>query len=287
MNIKKLMVESPLLPESIRQLKPPVKQLYYRGDLPTLLQRPRLAVVGTRSITPYGQQITYSLAGPVAEQGVVIVSGLAYGVDSAAHQAALEAGGLTMAVLPGPLDNIAPAGNQWLADQILAHGGALISEYPVGEQAFRHNFVLRNRVVAALANAILITEAGLQSGTTHTAGYAEDQGTTVLAVPGDVTRPQSAGTNQLLKTNRAAAVTSYEDVLLHMGLALPQKGQQQIRGKTTQQQIIIDLLLEGINEGNELFTRSQLDISHFNQALTLLEIDGKVRPLGANRWALK
>lgn len=288
MKSNKLKLNSPLLPATLLNVDKPPSELYYTGAFPSLLQdTPRLAVVGTRSITPYGQKVTHDIVTRLASQGIVIISGLAYGVDAAAHQAALEANGLTMAVLPGPLDNIAPAGNQWLASQIIDNSGALVSEYPPGEKAYKHNFVLRNRIVAGLSHALLIIEAGLKSGSHHTAGYALELGLPVMVVPGDIGRPQSAGCNALLKTGRGTAVTSYEDVLDIMKLEIPTMQKRPTKGQTPAEQAIIDLLAAGIDEGNELLIRSKLEVSHFNQALTVLEISDKIIPLGANRWTLK
>src|SRR5207244_4380589 len=134
------------------------------------------------------------------------------GVDAVAHQAALDAGGLTIAVLPSPLEEIYPVSHRRLAMQILEKGGALISEFPEGTPAFRGNFIARNRLVSGLSDALLITEAAEKSGSLHTARFALEQGREVLAVPGNITSITSAGTNNLLKAG-AAPVTSYEDVM--------------------------------------------------------------------------
>lgn len=126
------------LPGFIQHIHSAPKLLYMRGDLESLLQRPRVAVVGSRKVSPYGRRVTTTLSGELARQGVVIVSGLALGVDALAHQAALDAGGLTIAVLPCGLDKIYPAANRQLAEKIVAQGGALLSEYPPETIAFKH-----------------------------------------------------------------------------------------------------------------------------------------------------
>ena len=160
MEINKLSNHS--IPARLRQLSDAPKILYSSADktqLETLLQRKCLAIVGSRKVSAYGRQVTAELAGKLAEQGVVIISGLALGVDAIAHQAALDAGGLTIAMLPSPLEKIYPASHRRLAEQIIAQGGALISEYPEGTEAYRWNFIGRNRLIAGLADATLITEA--------------------------------------------------------------------------------------------------------------------------------
>lgn len=286
MEYNKLTLTSPLYPAILRNLHNPPKQLYYQGHLHDILQRPRVAVVGTRNISPYGQQVTHDLVTKLVEQGVVIISGLAYGVDAAAHRACLQARGLTIAVLPSPLQKIAPAGNTRLAAAILKQGGTLVSEYAPHDEAFKTNFVVRNRIVAGLAQAVVITEAGERSGSLHTAGYAFEQGTPVLVVPGDMYRPGSKGVHALLLRNKASVVTDYTHVLEQIGLQPHDTPARYIKGRNPQEQCILDLMLQGITEGEQLLTQSQLDVPIFNQTLTMLEISGKIRPLGINYWAL-
>ncbi len=250
-----------------------------------LLMRPRLAIIGSRSVSIYGRQVTTKLAGQLAEQGIVIISGLALGVDAIAHQATLDAGGLAVAVLPSPVDHPYPASNINLANRILEQGGAIISEYADIEYSFKSNFVARNRLVAGLAQAILITEAALKSGSLHTARFALEQGKDVLAVPGNITSVSSVGANNLIKAG-AVPVTSYKDVLQVMNLKPHHSKPQHTTGRNANEQRIIDLILQGKNDGEELLKLSQLTVSEFNQALTMLEIGGLLRSLGANQWSL-
>ncbi|MGC1176947.1 MAG: DNA-processing protein DprA [Candidatus Saccharimonadales bacterium] len=286
MIINKLTVTASDFPEVLRQIPSPPKQLYHTGvSLEELLERPRVAIVGSRTISPYGRQVTAQLAGQLAEQGVVIISGLALGVDGTAHHAALEAGGLTIAVLPGPLEKIVPSNHQRLAQQILEQGGALVSEYPTGSIPHKQNFIARNRLMSGLAQAVLITEAAERSGSLHTARFALEQGKDVLAVPGDITRSGSVGVNNLIKSG-ATPVTSYLDVLYVLGIEEHQTTAHEVRGRNAHEQRVLDLLLRGINEGELLLQQSELSASQFNQVLTMLEIGGKVRSLGANQWSL-
>lgn len=287
MNIQIIKKSSPDYPDVLAQIASPPAQLYYQGpSLGTLMQLPRVAIVGSRNVSAYGRQVTLRLARKLAEQGIVIISGLALGVDALAHQAALEAGGTTLAVLPGSLQKVYPATNRQLAAAILAQGGALMSEYGEGEPiAFKMNFIARNRVVAGLADLLLITEAAEKSGSLHTARFALEQGKDVLVVPGNITSPGSVGTNNLIKVG-AAPVTSYVDVLHALGLVSHSSKPADIRGRNTNEQRVLDLLVRGLSDGEDLLAQSQLSITDFNQTLTMLEISSKVRSLGANHWAL-
>jgi len=284
--INKLTRHCKAFPESLSQIACPPQQLYHRGaPLAELLTRPRLAIVGSRSVSTYGRQVTAQLARELAEQGIVIISGLALGVDAIAHRAALDAGGLTIAVLPSPVNYPYPSSNASLAERIVTQGGALVSEYSDVNFAFNTNFVARNRLVAGLAQAVLITEAAQKSGSLHTARFALEQGKDVLAVPGNITSPVSVGTNNLIKAG-ATPVTSYLDVLHTLNLKEHRTKPHQALGRTLNEQTVIDLILRGINDGDELLKQSDLSISEFNQVLTMLEIGGKIRALGSNKWAL-
>lgn len=188
----------PAYPATLTAMHRPPSPLFYKGDLHKLLSRPRVAIVGSRRMTEYGQSITAKFARELAEQGIVIVSGLAFGVDAQAHKAALDAGGLTMAVLPNPIDQVAPTAHEWLANQIMQSGGALVSSYPANSPNHKGNFVARNEIVAGISDAVIITEAAQKSGSLHTASFAQNLGVPVYAVPGSIDMPTSAGTNMLI-----------------------------------------------------------------------------------------
>lgn len=286
MIIKKLTLKNRRFPEVLRNMAKPPAQIYTAGaPLESLLKRPRVAIVGSRRITPYGRQVTTQLAGELAEQGVVIISGLALGIDAAAHQAALDAGGLAIAVLPSPIEKIVPAMNRPLARRIIEWGGALVTEYGEDDKTFKQNFIARNRLVSGLADVLLITEASEKSGSLHTANFALQQGKDVLAVPGNITSLTSAGTNNLIKSG-ATPVTSYLDVLHVLGLKDHSTKAREIRGRNANEQTVLDLLLAGTNDGAELLEKSGLSASSFSQVLTMLELSGKICPLGANQWSL-
>jgi DNA processing protein len=271
-------------PEVLRDIPDPPKELYVLGNLAPLLKMPRLSVVGARKVTPYGKNVTADLVRTVAGQGVVIISGLALGVDALAHRAALDAGGKTIAVLPCGLDKPHPRTNVQLARDILANGGALVSEYPDGTAPLPHNFIARNRLVSGLGDGVLVTEAAEKSGTIHTAGFALDQGKTVMAVPGNITSELSKGTNNLIKSG-AVPVTSAQDILraLKLGEQLQFK---EVLAANAEEDSILSLIKQGITDGSELQTMSKMDAVIFNQTLTMLEITGKIRSLGAGHWTL-
>lgn len=287
MKVKNLTIDDTAYPSSLRELASPPRELFYLGADPgTWLDRPRVAIVGSRGISTYGQQVTARLTTELVERGVVIVSGLALGVDGIAHQACLQAGGTTVAVLATGLDKIYPASHTQLARRLLEQGGTILSEYPVGTPGFKQYFIARNRIVAGLAQALLITEATEKSGTLHTARFALEQGREVLAVPGNITSPNSIGTNNLIKSG-ATPVTSVEDIMYALGAEhLPAEPVRR-RGETAEEQAVLDLLYAGTTDGHELLVASQLPPEQFNQTLTMLEIGGKVRPLGNNQWSLK
>lgn len=269
-----------------QSIRPVIQDLSIASNnLEDLLARPKVAIVGSRKISTYGKAVTAQFAAELARQGIVIVSGLAYGVDVVAHRATLEAGGLTIAVLPSSIESVYPAAHRNLAQQIVRSGGALLSEYSGAGPAYKNQFIERNRIVSGISDALLITEAAINSGTMHTARFALEQGKEVLAVPGNITSPTSEGTNNLIKTG-ATPVTSVEDVLHILGLNVTTR-QQRIKGSTTDEQCVLDLLYDGIADGNELLMRSELDIHAFNQTLTMMEITGKVRALGSNQWATR
>lgn len=285
MKVKKVTIDDGLYPLSLREIASPPRELYYLGAEPdTWLSRPRVAIVGSRNVTPYGRAVTERLAGQLAERGITIVSGLALGVDAIAHEAAVKAGGMHLAVLANGLDKIYPASNTSLAKKLLAQGGALISEYPEGTPSFKQHFVARNRIVAGLAEALLITEASEKSGTLHTARFALEQGRDVLVVPGNITSPNSVGCNNLIRSG-ATPVTSVEDILFALGADNLATTSYVHTGDTADEQALLDLLYNGTSDGHELLVASGLSADLFSQTLTMLELSGKIHPLGNNHWA--
>lgn len=285
MKVNSLKRDDPDFPDILRQIPSPPKELFWIGTHPgEFLGSPRVAIVGSRKVTAYGRVVTQQLTGELARAGVVIVSGLALGVDSIAHQAALDSGGLTVAVLGTSLDQIYPTSHLNLARQIASSGGCLISEYPPGTAAFPSNFIARNRLISGLADVLLITEAAKNSGTMHTAGFALEQGRTVMAVPGNISSPGSEGCNNLIKAG-ATPVTSADDVFFALGLDPSAPKQTKIFRGSNNEQMIFDLIRGGIADQEELVVAARLDGPALSAALTMLEINGYIRAEGGN-WTI-
>lgn len=285
-NVLKIKKSHPSYIEPLKQLHDPPEQLYIRGELlDDLTGVPILAVVGSRKVTPYGREATRSLVRELAGHGVVIVSGLAFGVDSVAHEAALEAGGRTIAVLPSGLDKIYPASHTNLAKQIVDSGGTLISEYAPEFEPRKENFIARNRLIAGLAQGVLITEAAQRSGSLHTANFALEQGKTVLAVPGNISSPMSEGTNSLIKIG-AVVVTDAKDVINALDWQLSGNEQPDTASFSYEEATILSLIREGHQDSATLLVLSKLEAPVFNQTLTMLEINGRISPLGNGNWRL-
>lgn len=264
----------------------PPKQLYYIGTLPAKRQ-PTVAIVGTRKPTTYGKEVAARFAYELAQRGVVIVSGLALGIDAIAHKACLDAGGTTLAVLGNGLHKIYPHTNRALGERIITQGGAILSELEEGTEPLPFNFLKRNRIVSGLADVVVIVEAASRSGTLNTAMHALNQGKEVCAVPGNITSPLSAGCNGLLRQG-ATPVTSSADIIELLAIPSPEAATQANLplGNTPLETRIISLLQAGVRDGNELQQQSGASPSEFSSALTMLEIAGTVTALGANQWRL-
>ena len=205
-----LSMDDPRYPVRLNQIYDPPLVLYVRGGA-DLLNRPGIAVVGTRHPTPYGSGMAERLGCDLAAQGLVIISGMARGVDTASHRGAISAKGKTVAVFGTGVDVIYPKENSRLSEQILSFGGALISEFPMGTFAAPQNFPIRNRILSGMSVGVLVVEAAEYSGTRITARLALEQDRDVFAVPGNVTNKNSWGPNTLIKQG-AKLVATWEDV---------------------------------------------------------------------------
>jgi DNA processing protein len=208
----------PRYPPALEDCPDPPRTLWARGDL-ALLDRPTVAIVGTRRATGYAERVTRQLAMTLARAGACVISGLARGVDAAAHRGALAVGGATIAVLGTGLDVCYPRGHASLQRDIGVRG-LLLSELPPEDAAHRGSFPRRNRIIAALARATIVVEAGVKSGALITAGHALEMNRTVAAVPGPIDVPQAQGSNELLRDG-ATIVTSMADALALLGLTAP------------------------------------------------------------------
>lgn len=203
-------LDDPSYPQRLKEIYDPPLILYVRGNV-EVLNKPGIAMVGTRHPTPYGSGMAERLACDLAAQGLVIISGMARGVDTASHRGAISAKGKTLAVLGTGIDEIYPKENSRLPEQILALGGALISEFPLGTSPQPQNFPIRNRIISGMSFGVLVVEAAEYSGTRITARCALEQDRDVFAVPGNVTNKNSWGPNTLIKQG-AKLVATWEDV---------------------------------------------------------------------------
>ncbi len=284
MTIKKLLLHSSNYPPLLREIPDPPKALYCLGQDISVLSIPSLAVVGSRKVSHYGKTVTELLASQLARGGISITSGLALGVDSIAHKAALETQGLTIAVLPCGLDRVYPSSHTTLAQQILLNGGLIVSEYPSGIAPMKHHFIARNRIISGLCKGVLITEAAERSGSLHTANFALEQGRDVFAVPGPITSPMSLGTNNLIKSG-AIPVTSSEDIFSFFGLEFSTTKTHSTDNSAAELSIIKQLQ-SGIIESDLLLLVTELSPDQFYDSITKLEIKGQIKSIGNNQWGL-
>ncbi len=209
LGIRLLTIQDAAYPSRLKNIYDPPVLLYYKGMLPVFDEEAAIAVVGTRDATPYGIQATEKLSYGMASQGALVISGLARGIDSAAHRAALRAGGKTAAVLGCGIDVIYPYENRYLYEDVAA-SGSLISEYPPGTPPAGRHFPERNRIISGLSVAVLVVEAPEKSGALITAAAALDQGREVFAVPGQINAPMSIGCNRLIREGAGLASESWD-----------------------------------------------------------------------------
>ncbi len=212
--IKRVELGSDTYPTKLNSIKQKPKQLYYRGDWSALLFNKTISIVGSRRMTTYGKIVLEKLLPDLVAQGLTIISGFMYGIDSEAHKQCVALGGKTIAVLGGGLDYLLPSENDNLYTRILETGGLVISEYEPNFKPTLWSFPQRNRIVSGLSTqGVLIIEARLNSGSLVTARIADTQGKKVFAVPGPVTSSQSAGNHWLIQNNKAMLVTCSNDIL--------------------------------------------------------------------------
>jgi DNA processing protein len=266
-------------PSRLKQIadRPPV--LYVRGRL-SGQDEWAIGVVGTRRATTYGRQAAEMLAGDLARQQITIISGLARGIDSVAHQAAIQAGGRTVAVLPCPVDQVYPAQNARLAQTIREHG-AVVSEYPPGMPIHREYFFRRNRIIAGMSLGVLVVEAGDRSGALLTAHNGLEENREVFAVPGSIFSPYSRGANELIQAG-AKLVRDARDVLAELNLTMvsEQREAQQALPADEAELALLQCLSTEPAHIDEIGRQAQLQPAEVSSALALLELKGYVRQVG-------
>ena len=283
MQINQINFQTAEYPELLAEISSPPACLYTLGELPV---GPYIAIVGTRRPTEYGRHMAYQLAGELAAAGFVIVSGLATGIDGIAHQAALDAGGKTVAVLGSGLDRMYPSSHRKLATDILAASGALVTEFPVGTTPFPQNFVIRNRVIAGLSIGTIFVEGDIKSGAIHTVNYALKESRTVMVVPGHVTSSMSAGPNNILREGGIPISGSF-DVVKEFSHYLKTKPTRPVRSCDPREALVTKLLKQGHTTTQKLIDASNLSAGELADIMSLMEISGKLRNLGSGQWAAR
>ena len=276
-------LDDPAYPSALREIADPPPVLYVRGEI-TPADDWAIAVVGTRRASPYGRQVTERIVPDVARAGVTIVSGLARGIDTHAHRAALTAGGRTIAVLGSGLDRLYPEENSALADQI-AQNGAVLSEFPLGTPPDAVNFPRRNRIVSGLARATLVIEADMKSGAIITATRAAEQGRDVFAVPGSIFSPFSALPHQLIREG-ARVVTEAADILeeLHLTAVVEERATREALPADPTEAALLQLLSDEPTHADDLTRSTKLPSATVTATLTIMELKGMARQLGPMQY---
>jgi DNA processing protein len=282
-NVKALALDDPVYPQRLRQIYAPPAVLYVKGAL-CPEDDLAVAVVGTRRATMYGREVAESMVGGLAAGCITIVSGLARGIDTVAHRAALTAGGRTIAVLGSGIDVIYPAENRALAETVVENG-ALVSEYPLGTKPDASNFPARNRIISGLSLGVLVVEAGEESGALITADFALEQNREVFAVPGPIFSRSSQGTNRLIQQG-AKLILSCQDILdeLNLDSAPQQLEMREVLATTPVEAALMGALTQEPSHIDEVCRRLGLPMAEVSSSLTMLELKGMVRQLGGMHY---
>ncbi len=271
-------------PDSLRTIFSPPLLLFYRGTLPHDAWNNTLAIVGTRRVDNYGKYITNKISRELSAKGVIIVSGLAYGVDTIAHRACLAAGGKTIAVMATGCDQIYPAENKKLADKIIENG-AIVSEYVPGIPAERYFFPQRNRIISALSMGTLVTQGKKNSGAMLTAKYALDQNKELFAVPGEINNILSEGPNYLIK-NGACMVTESDDILSSF-INTNYVEQLTIFPELSQDEKLVYNYIKQENRSvyyDEIIINTKIQMSKLSSLLMNLELKGVIQAQAGNKY---
>jgi DNA processing protein len=283
--IREIKLEDQNYPELLKKIGNPPKILYFVGEIRK--QEPCFAVVGTRRCSDYGREATLDITGKLADAGLTIVSGLAPGIDTIAHQVCVEKKKRTIAVLGTGLDekSIYPKQNIGLAKEILKNGGCLVSELPPGTPGSKFTFPNRNRIVSGLSKGVLVVEAKEKSGSLITANYAFSQKKTVFAVPGPIHASNSAGPHKLIKMG-AKLADSADDILQELDLPVFGKQGNMNIPDNREEILILGILKENRLHIDKIIEQTRLPATTVASTLAILEIKEMVRNLGGNIYAL-
>lgn len=275
-------------PKLLSEIYDPPPLIFCRGNI-ALLSSLSLAIVGTRKCSPYGRQACLEISGRLAKEGFTIVSGLALGIDSIAHQECLDCQGSTIAVLGSGVDkrSVYPATNRQLSERIIKQNGAVISEFPLGSIPQKFNFPLRNRIISGLTIATIVIEAAEKSGALITAQSALDQGRELFAVPGSIFSAVSAGPNSLIRQG-ANPIASADDILglLDLKRLSSYISNNKIKAESPEEEALLALLGQEPLHIDDLKRQSGLSTPSLSATMTMLEMKGIVRNLGGNRYVI-
>jgi len=277
-------LEDASYPTLLKQVPDHPTFLYYRGDL-DVLNQPCIALVGTREISPYGKRATEEFVPSIVRSGVVTVSGLAQGIDTAVAKETLTAGGKTVAVLGHGLARVFPKSNEKLADQIIDEGGLIISEYPLDVPPDKHTFPARNRIIAGLSIGIVVLEAGESSGALITADLALDYGREVFAVPGQVFDKNYVGCHHIISRGHAKLVSTPEEILSEIGISASESQETSSYNPQNEQEDQVFKVLTSMPQSvDEITDKSEMKAAEILSTLTMMEIAGATRNVGEGKW---
>ena len=281
-NIEIVTIYDDAYPKKLKDIENPPFCLYCKGNI-DLLKSDSIAVVGSRKISDYGRVVTTQFTKELVGAGLTIVSGMALGVDSVAHNTALQNQGTTIAVLAGGFNHIYPSANFGLYKQI-CQNGLVISEYPPNAEPLSYNFPVRNRIIAALSKGVLVTEAGLKSGALHTKNYAVDMGREVFAIPGKITSSESEGTNNIIRQCQATLVTCPKDIFVALNINLQEKAQNSCQQLDIETTSILNYILAEKKTFQEIADFTKLSTRDLNTKLIEMQMEGLIIKLAGNSY---
>ena len=274
--IIKITIKDENYPDKLRKIKNPPQQLYLKGNI-GLLNKNIISIIGSRNCTENGRKLAKKFASELSDQGIVIASGMAKGIDAMAHKATLNAEGKTIAVLGSGLHHIFPKENQKLYNEILDNDGLIISEYSPETKPASNLFLERNRIVSGISIGILVIEAAYRSGTSVTAKFAKEQNKKIFVLPHEIDESHGVGTNQLIRKG-AILVTSTKEMIeefAFLNYKEIEKTEERIDKKIVKEEYkeIYELIANGVNTVNEIYRKSNKPMSEVNRILFMLEVE--------------